>query len=296
MPDHVIELGSDNRKGRVKTPSITAFVLLVSVRAPHERRGLLERRAKVRSALMSAAKLSRIAGAALATMAIACISESPSESSDDALATALTPKQTPEYYVEQAHKYFDTLDTSADPSSVPTYSPLVGRWELPPWLWLTGYGRDNMIDTTKAAVEMDPSTVPTRDCRAFSVQPFARCYVSFEYQEGSCPIYEEFVFNDQGEMTFIEAWSDQPGLLPTSDPGDRWAEGPDVRRLSTKIPGLGNAMGLIDLSSDAMQRAASEDPEIADFVRRAEDFWPSWLQALEDAGPDYFARGCGWLE
>jgi hypothetical protein len=145
-------------------------------------------------------------------------------------------------------------------------------------------------------VDLDPSTVPTRDCRAFSVQPFARCYVTFEYDEGSCPIYEEFVFNDQGEMTFIEAWSDQPGLLPTSDPSDRWAEGPGVQRLSTKVPGLGNATGLIDLDSDAMQLAASDDPELADFVRRARDLWPAWREAAAEAGPDYFARGCGWTE
>ncbi|MGB8224528.1 MAG: hypothetical protein WCF10_18185 [Polyangiales bacterium] len=234
--------------------------------------------------------------AALAVVAIACGSATSSEPSSDALATALSPQQSPEYYVEQAHKYFDTLDTSADPNSAPNYSLLVARWELPPWLLLTGYGRDNMIQTTEIAVALDPSTVPTRDCRAFTVQPFARCYVSFEYQEGSCPIYEEFVFNDEGEMTFIEAWSDQPGLLPTSDPTDRWAEGPDVHRLSTKIPGLGNATGLIDLSSEAMQRAASGDPKVADFVSRAQDFWPAWLQASEDAGPDYFARGCGWSE
>ena len=65
----------------------------------------------------------------------------------------------------------------------------------------------DLLGTTEAAVALDPSTVPTRDCRAFSVQPFARCYVTFEYKDGPCPIYEEFVFNDQGEMTFIEAWS-----------------------------------------------------------------------------------------
>jgi len=230
----------------------------------------------------------------LAIVTIGCGSEPAEEASSDALATALTPQQPPEYYVDQANKYFDTLDTSADPNSMPNYSTLVARWELPPWLWLTGYGLDNMLITTDAAVALDPSTVPTRDCRAFSVQPFARCYVSFEYEEGPCPIYEEFVFNDQGEMTFIEAWSDQPGLLPTSDPSDRWAEGPDVHRLSTKIPGLGNETGLIDLDSDAMTRAADEDAEVADFVRRAKDFWPTWLQASKDAGPDYFARGCGW--
>jgi hypothetical protein len=234
----------------------------------------------------------RVACLAIAT--IGCGSEPAVERPSDALATALTPQQPSEYYVEQAHKYFDTLDTGADPNSIPRYSTLVARWELPPWLWLTGYGRDNMLLTTEFALQLTPSTVPTRDCRAFSVQPFARCYVSFEYEEGPCPIYEEFVFNDQGEMTFIEAWSDQPGRLPTSDPSDRWAEGSDVRRLSTKIPGLGNATGLIDLSSEAMMRAASEDAEVADFVRRAENFWPAWAQALRDAGPDYFARGCGW--
>lgn len=234
--------------------------------------------------------------ASLAAVAAGCGGDAPGERSSDALATAATPQQRPEYYVEQANRYFDTLDTSAGGSTGPSYAPLVARWELPPWLWLTGYGRDNMILTTELALSLDPSTVPTRDCRAFPVQPFARCYVVFEYAEGPCPIYEEFVFNDAGEMTFIEAWSDQPGLLPMSDAADRWAEGSDVRRLSTKVPGLGSPTGLIDLDSEAMQRAAADDAEIADFVRRANDFWPSWLQASEEAGPDYFARGCGWLE
>jgi len=240
----------------------------------------------------------RVVAAGLALVA-ACASESPEPQSGhypDAPATALTRQQPPEYYVDQANKYFDTLDISADPNSEPSYSILVARWELPPWLWLTGYGRENMVLTTDLAVSFDPSTVPTRDCRAFSVQPFARCYVSFDYEEGDCPIYEEFVFNDQGEITFIEAWSDQPGLLPMSDPNDRWAEGPGVQRLSTRVPGLGNELGLIDLESEAMQQAASEDPELADFVRRAENFWAAWLEASDEAGPDYYARGCGWVE
>jgi hypothetical protein len=252
---------------------------------------------------------SRAAGAllglaCLSVLALGCGSTSPSEPgttpptepAEDALATALTPTQSPEYYVDQAHKYFDALDTSADPANVPSYSTLVARWELPPWLWLTGYGRENMIQTTELAVALGPSTVPTRDCRAFDVQPFARCYITFEYAEGPCPIYEEFVFNDQGEITFIEAWSDQPEFLPISDPDDPWMEGPDVPRLSTKVPGLGNETGLIDLSSDAMQKAADEDPEVADFVRRAEDFWPAWREAADEAGTDYYPRGCGWVQ
>ncbi len=241
----------------------------------------------------------RVIAVGLAFVAVACAPASsapPTEPSPDALATALTPQQPPEYYVDQANRYFDTLDTSADPDSEPSYSILVARWELPPWLWLTGYGRENMELTTELAVSFEPSTVPLRDCRGFSVQPFARCYVSFDYEAGDCPIYEEFVFNDEGEITFIEAWSDQPGFLPMSDPNDRWAEGPDVQRLSTRVPGLGNELGLIDLESEAMQQAASEDPELADFVRRAEDFWAAWLEASDEAGTDYYARGCGWVE
>ena len=227
---------------------------------------------------------------------VACASEVPVEHSSDPLATSLTPQFAPEYYVDQANKYFDTLDTSADPENVPSYSELVARWELPPWLWLTGYGRENMVITTDLAVAFDPSTVPERDCRAFSVQPFARCYVTFEYEEGPCPIYEEFVFNDQGEITFIEAWSDQPQFLPMDESSDPWAEGPDVQRLSTRVPGLGNETGLIDLDSEAMQQAAAEDPELADFVRRAKDFWPTYSEAAQEAGPDYYDRGCGWID
>lgn len=227
---------------------------------------------------------------------MACASEVPVERSSDALATSLTPQFASEYYVDQANNYFDTLDTSADPENVPSYSELVARWELPPWLWLTGYGRENMVITTDLAVALDPSTVPERDCSAFSVQPFARCYVTFEYEEGPCPIYEEFVFNDQGEITFIEAWSDQPQFLPMDESSDPWAEGPDVQRLSTRVPGLGNETGLIDLDSEAMQQAAAEDPELADFVRRAKDFWPTYFEAAQEAGPDYYDRGCGWID
>lgn len=235
----------------------------------------------------------------LATVAsallVSCDPEAAPDPHADAFATRLSPQFPPSYYVEQANKYFDTLDVDADPESVPDYSPLVARWELPPWLLLTGYGRENMIESTRAATRVDPSTVPTRDCRAFPVQPFVRCYVTFEYARGSCPIYEEFVFNDQGQMTFIEAWSDLPGLLPMPDPLDRWAEDLDVPRLSTKLPGLGNATGTIDTTSEAMQQAALEDAEIGDFVRRTDDFWTWWLQALQAADPDFFGIGCGWV-
>lgn len=209
-------------------------------------------------------------------------------------STELVPTQTDAYYIDQANRYFDALDDSADPENLPTYSELVARWEWPPWLLLTGFGAEDMAAIDEAVRVLTPATVPVRDCHTFSVQPFARCRVSFAYEEGSCPIYEEFTFNDQGEITFIEAWSDLPGMLPVADATDLWAEGPDAHRMSTKIPGLGNETGLIDLRSEAMKRAAEDDPEIADFATRAEYFWPSWLEEYDKAGDDLFARGCGW--
>jgi hypothetical protein len=138
-----------------------------------------------------------------------------------------------------------------------------------------------------------PATVPQRECRGFATQPFGRCHVSFQFEGGPCPIYEEFTFNDQGEITFIEAWSDAPGLSPVSA-SDRWAEGPGLHRLSTRVPGLGQSTGLINLESDAMRQAASRDPDIADFRIRADNFWATWSDELNAAGSDLYKRGCGW--
>jgi hypothetical protein len=200
----------------------------------------------------------------------------------------------PEYYVEQSLRYFDTLDVDADPASVPYYSELVARWEWPPWLKLTGYTRDTMNATAAFLRKMDPSTVPDRDCRAFPVQPFGRCRVTFAYGGRPCPIYEEFTFNDGGEMTFIEAWSDLPGMLPMTDEKDTWAEGPGVHRLSTRVPGLGNEEGRIDPAGRWMMDAARGDPEIADFARRTRDQWQYWMDEFMAAGDTLYQRGCGW--
>jgi hypothetical protein len=210
-----------------------------------------------------------------------------------ATARCLTPVHEPEYYVAQANAYFDTLDVAAPADSVPNYAPLVARWEWPPWLLLTGYGKQDMIEVSQGLKVLDPSTVPWRDCRFFPVQPFARCRVSFSYANGPCPIYEEFTFNDAGEMTFIEAWSDLPELLPLAD-HDPWGEADDVPRLATRIPGLGRTDGRIDLDSSWMVEAASADPQIADFALRASDWWTWWLDAVNHAEADTFAQGCGW--
>jgi len=213
---------------------------------------------------------------------------------EGATASCLAPTQTPEYYVAQALKYFDTLDQNADPESIPNYSDKVVRWEWPPWLLLTGYGRDDMIEVGEALKIVDPSTVPIRDCRAFETQPFARCVVTFEYDEGPCPIYEEFVFNDAGEMTFIEAWSDLPGMRPQTDAADPWGEKGTIDRLSTRVPGLGNAQGLVDWDSQWMVDAAATDPDVADLAERASDWWKFWMDTFRAAPKDFFAQGCGW--
>ena len=211
-----------------------------------------------------------------------------------ATATCLAPTHPPAHYVDQAERYFDTLDVDADRARLPAYAVDVARWEWPPWLLLTGLGRDDMNRTADALRDLDPSTVPQRDCRFFEAQPFARCYISFQYERGACPIYEEFTFNDAGEITFIEAWSDQPGLTPITDADDPWGERGTVARLSTRVPGLGTPAGALDLESDWMAEAAGSDADVADFALRAADWWRFWFQALAEAPDDFFGTGCGW--
>lgn len=43
-----------------------------------------------------------------------------------------------------------------------------------------------------------------------------------------------------------------------------------------------------------MARAAAADPEVADFVTRARDFWETWYAEYQAAGDTLYARGCGW--
>jgi len=213
---------------------------------------------------------------------------------DGAPSTCLSPTQSADYYVTWSSAYFDTMDYTVELDGWPPYSELVARWEWPPWLKLTAFGRDN-IEATDTLLQLYPSTVPERDCQAFDTQPFGRCFVTFYYDEHDglpCPIYEEFTFNDAGEITFIEAWSDVDGLRPQAA-DDRWAEG-DIDRLSTRIPGLGTPSGRIDLEGEAMAAAATADPDVADFVARAKDWYASWLTEYQAAGDDLWAVGCGW--
>lgn len=206
-----------------------------------------------------------------------------------AKAECLSPTFSAEYYIEQSVKYFLTMDSSVSVLVQPNYSDLVARWEWPPWLMLTGYGRFNLI-WTDALLKLNPTSYAKIDCRAFDTQPFGRCYVVFDYSGELCPIYEEFTFNDQGEMTFIEAWTDAPGWLPM-DSDDPWAERSNVNRLATRVPGLGNSEGRIDLDADWMTKAAEQDADVADFVRRAKRPYNAWFSELV-AESHALATGC----
>ena len=242
--------------------------------------------------------------AGVAALVAACANGTPEKlppeacgaADPDLLLACSSPTQSPASYIEAALAYFDTMDSRVPLERFPAYSERVVRWEWPPWLKLTGYTRTN-IEASDRLLRAYPSIVEARDCRAFDVQPFARCRVSFVYADHDgldCPIYEEFAFNDLGEITWIEAWSDQPALLPLDAQRDPWAEDAAFPRLASRIPGLGTGTGWIDPLGAAMTRAAADDPEIEDFVARTQDFAGAWADEAAAAGDTLWERGCGW--
>ncbi|MCF8275614.1 MAG: hypothetical protein K9J17_02680 [Flavobacteriales bacterium] len=201
---------------------------------------------------------------------------------DSALSTTLVPSQTADYYIEQGVKYFLTMESSVPIKVKPYYSDLVIRWEWHPWLLLTGYRRRNLIDTD-ILLKLYPTKYDTIDCRFFEQQPFCRCHVVFNYSGKRVPIYEEFTFNNEGEITFIEAWSDFPSLLPM-DKTDYWAEAEDVNRLSTRVPGLGNNEGRIDPKATWMLNAAKTDTVLADMLHRLHRPFNTYMKELRLQG------------
>ena len=232
-----------------------------------------------------------------------CTTKSTTDSITDTCETAaatadcLSPTMSPDYYVEQAQKYFNTMDTAEDRDDTPNYAEWVVRWEWPPWLLLTAFGADH-IENTDLLLRAYPSTITERQCLYFDEQPFARCRVVFYYDDPAhegrgCPIFEEFAFNDAGEMTVIEAWSDVDGLLPLED-DDLWAEADNFERISTRIPGLGTTSGQLDINGDAYAEAASGDPLLADLKNRANNWTETWMEAYEAAGDTLWSDGCGW--
>lgn len=183
------------------------------------------------------------------------------------------PTKDKTYYASQSNKYFDTLDTYAPRDSKPKYSSHVIRWEWYPWLFLTGHRRWSL--KLDRLLILYPTKVINRDCRGFDVQPFGRCHVTFHYLKGDhfVDIYEEFTFNDEGEITFIEAWTDEAGYGPTS-PTDYWAEDLAVKRLSTKVPGLGSPEGRYDRKK--IKELSKTDPDLKNLLKRLRfpvSFW-----------------------
>ena len=189
------------------------------------------------------------------------------------LSTEALPTRDKAYYASESNKYFDTLDTYASRESKPKYSSHVIRWEWYPWLYLTGHRRWSL--RLDRLLLLYPTKVINRDCRGFDVQPFGRCHVTFHYLKGDhlVDIYEEFTFNDKGEITFIEAWTDEPGFNPTS-PSDYWAEHSSVHRLSTKVPGLGSPAGRYDRKK--IKELSKRDPDLKNLLKRLRfpvSFW-----------------------
>ena len=201
----------------------------------------------------------------------------PNDPNANDLSTALKPTKSAEYYVKQCDLYFDSLQSKINPER-PNYSRDVVRWEHPPWLLLTGLGRDKTFEVD-GEIRKYPCICVNRTHKFFEVQPFGRSRVTFYYGEddikekkNAIHIYEEFTFNDQGEMTFIEAWTDdesETGKLRELD-ADGWPT--NFARLSTQIPGLGNSRGLININSKYFIEAAKSNGSLADFRFRHEHF------------------------
>lgn len=218
---------------------------------------------------------------------------------EGALSTCLSPVFDSAYYVEQGIKYFQTMQSNIPPQVQPNYSAQVIRWEWQPWLLLTGYGRNFLIQSD-ILLKLNPTDYYKLDCKYFDEQPFCRCHVIFDYSRDSCPIYEEFTFNNQGEITFIEAWSDFESRLPKNmnagtdsiwSADEYWAKQAYVNRLSTKVPGLGNATGTININSSYMQTAAAQDLDVADLLHRLKDPVRTYLLQLA-THQNELAHGC----
>lgn len=203
-----------------------------------------------------------------------------SHAQESKLSTELEPKFPIGYYADQSDKYFNTLDSYARKNGKPIYSKRVIRWEWYPWLKLTGY--KSWMMKLDYFLTLYPTKVINRVCQGFHTQPFGRCHVTFIYKGHDDPvdIYEEFTFNDQGEITFIEAWTDSPEHFPTADYSDYWAEGKQVKRLSTKVPGLGNSFGLINRKSKEFINAAKKDEDLKDLAKRLKNPIYFWTKEL----------------
>lgn len=209
----------------------------------------------------------------------------------DALSTAAFPTRPASYYLEQCDLYFDSIQSlSYTPkphrNKFPKYAKNVARWEWSPWLMLTSFGRRNLISIDKV-IRLYPCICVDRSFRLFTTQPYVRCLVTLFYgaevnkRELGLHIYEEFTFNDEGEMTFIEAWLCEEGLQLGSLDDEGWPVDEEaIRRLSTLLPGLGSASGEIDMKSTAFLQACQTHPEVEDYRQRVRYFYSALVREL----------------
>jgi hypothetical protein len=82
---------------------------------------------------------------------------------------------TPQYYLEQAYAYFDSIDFFVFKGVAPRYAKDVIRWEWHPWLLLTGYGARSMkLDVLQ---KLYPTRITNQNCTVHDVAPQVRCSV-----------------------------------------------------------------------------------------------------------------------
>lgn len=186
-----------------------------------------------------------------------------------------------EYYISQTNMYFDTLDTSSDVKEYPTYSIKVIRWEWPPWLVLTGFGNVKYIDEALRFTFASECKCINRRIEFFKTNPYTRCTVTFYYDGNNIPIdiYEEFTFNSDGEITFIEAWWNKINYQGQLSGVDSIGLPIVSTRMSSLIPGINNKDG-VDLNSKEMQDACDKSALVYDFKKRAQDFELSIIKEL----------------
>lgn len=191
----------------------------------------------------------------------------------------------------------DELDPSF-PLRFAPYGPKAARFEWPPWLLLTGYPKKGIEIADTIDRKAAPYSVPTelRDCWVNeTANPFARCRVvlwpSHQKFNAStmppqvCTIYEEFTFNAAGEVTFVEAWSDNIPKPP---------------RLSTRIPGLGTSSGEIDTDLSnwkVWKPVAVKDADVNAFWIRAQNMITTGVSAslalkMEGGVDKEYTTGC----
>ena len=241
---------------------------------------------------------------------------------DEAFSTELVANQPADFYLARADAYFNLISGKDSqgknlPSNFlkPEYSKFMVRWEWEPWLLLTGKNDGwkeewELIDSTLPLSL--PSVISNRVYRFSTVNPYIRSIIDIKY-EGSARtlrIYEEFTFNDHGQMTFIEAWTfDDPKVAPEFnvlekesfiDPSTNrfWPDETKMYRMSTLLPGLG-AKGthgqplVAKTNSVGMKKAFQKEAAVVKFMRnksRLGEFRAKYLKPFADQYAAQYAK------